>query len=153
MASNENKTVETMSEKELRELDAWIAEHVFNYVWARDTAWIRSDFPRGSMFRKGTKCLVEKVCKELSWSKLTGGEAFAPDRYHHVPHYSTNAAAAMMVLEKCLSKVRDLTMAEYEDLESFNGYRVYGRSGEAIAETLPLAICLFAKKLFCKEGK
>lgn len=64
-----------------------------------------------------------------------------------VARYTTNPAAAMMVLEKCaeIAEIRlkkrnggDWIVAKYEDISQL----------WATAPTLPLAICLFAKQLF-----
>lgn len=75
------------------------------------------------------------------------------------PHPTTDPAAAMEVLKKCAEQSEILAgnvmVAKYRDLENFEGWRValdvYGMATykiDVVSETLELAICLFAKKLF-----
>lgn len=108
---NSIKTLEKiMNEKEMRELDAWIAEHVMGL--SMEEQFGNPDNPiRGTI---------------------------TP------PNYTTNPAAAMLVLEKCLTMADELEIRLCYDCE----YKVFDWSKAAKAETLPLAICLFAKKLF-----
>jgi len=56
-----------MIDKEMRELDAWLAEHVFGWVWVRDYKW--DDFDR----LKPYKQLVDprrfdlELCEVAGW--------------------------------------------------------------------------------------
>jgi len=112
---------------ELRELDAWIAENVMGVI------------------------IVKVRCRDKS-------EVICPD----VKRYTTDPAAAMEVLKKCGYKIQG---RDYP--RGFGHYfvRVYfaeiahewcvclgnEKSDSSIygqAETLEIAICLFAKKLF-----
>ncbi len=107
-----------MNEKELRELDAWIAEHVMGYE--NDVIYkqfyIHPDHPNG---------INKSDCK-----------------------FSTDRAAALQVLEKCAEKL--------DDPDKFNPGIKITKCGDGWwfdsqkYETLPLGICMFAKKLFSK---
>ncbi len=108
--------MKTLTEKELRELDA---------LMHSICGWTYDD---------SRKC----------WHK-NGYWTAEPDRY------TTDPAAGMMVLEKCAGlleggvkikhhKDGKWTISKFEDLDPV----------WSAAETLPLAICLFAKKMFTK---
>jgi hypothetical protein len=98
-----------MTQKELRELDAWVAENVIGWHLT-DIDMTSEDYPR----------------------------------------YTTDHAAAMEVLKKCAFGNR--ITCWYSDgtwnVDNLRGYASYEH--EAQAETLELAICIFAKKLFSK---
>ena len=119
-----------MTEKELRKLDAWIAEHVFEWT---DIEFFQPpcdvmEEPNLPFWRG-----VQKAC--LLWQS--------------VPCFTTDPAAAMMVLEKCFEKYYGIVINFEPNSKTFvcwYGHPVVG----TYAETLPLAICLFAKKLFSK---
>ena len=93
-----------MSEKQLRKLDAWIAEHVFGFDMAKTSV-------------------------------------------DDIEHYTTDPAEAMQVLEELL------ILHNGEPFEIWRGGSGMWHLGKSKAETLPLAICLFAKELFAKEEK
>jgi len=103
-----------MTEKELRELDAWIFERIFGGALA-----------------------------------LTGS-------HYPLPHYTTDPAAAMAVLEKCLAKISTGSLEIYQGADEGPEYRPIFCIGKmpteevVMDESLTLAICLFAKKLFEK---
>ena len=118
-----------MTTEELRELDAWIAENLFGmkHDW-RNCHWCQSSDPYA----------------------LNNG---------HFQRYTSDPAAAMEVLKKLSSKCEEMS----GDLVISSGgiwtvgiqrYAEYGGAEEidplCEAETLELAICLFAKKLFVK---
>lgn len=64
-----------------------------------------------------------------------------------VDAYSTDPAAAMRVLEKCAEKLMQETGLSIYKITT--GYAICCDDTEdIIAETLPFAICLFAKQLF-----
>lgn len=109
-----------MKTTELRELDAWIAFHV----------------------TQKTTSLI-KINESNCWL---------------VPRYSAEGDAAMAVLEKCAEKTSvsitkdadekfsvEWWIAEPKGIAPIEGSRWHQI---VTAQTLPLAICLFAKKLF-----
>ena len=98
-----------MSEKQLRELDAFIAEHVFGFDMAETSV-------------------------------------------DDIERYTTDPAAAMLVLEKCCDKLEGFEITVWRGEKWHCGLRK-GNTVHQKADTLPLAICLFAKELFAKEGK
>jgi hypothetical protein len=142
-----------MNEKEMRELDAWIAEHVMGWKWFAFP-------PVTDGTRKWTILL-----KTSSWQRRQGGkQVSAPHKNDEidigsVPQYTTDPAAAMEVLRKIGEEMGGRTY----------GLRIHGPSAEfkvhfwtvtddefdveANAPTLELAICLFAKQLFSKEAQ
>ena len=115
-----------MSETELRELDAWIAEHVFGFKKTR------RDFD----------------------SAITGYGFDANNKFAVLPSPTTSPDDAMKVLEKCCDE-RFATSIQKNKV-SWKVSRIYWgpfrmhESEVTFAETLPLAICLFSKKLFSK---
>ncbi len=109
-----------MTETEMRELDAWIAEHVIG--WSYEVT--------GSDPTEDGYCWFDENRKFPC----------------ELPHYSTDPAAAMQVLEKCAE--RSAIMIIKDDgcvVAQINGKRL-----TADGPTLPLAICQFARKLFEK---
>lgn len=133
-----------MTKKELRELDAWIAEHVMGYLWL----WrIHYGDPLKAIFKS-----AESASEYANdWQEVT--ESNNPkNRFagwnSNVPFYTTDPAAAMEVLKKCL----DFTWIGFgKKLTSENLYSLTDRMIiDSKSETLELAICLFAKKLFTK---
>lgn len=148
-----------MKEEKLRELDAFIAEHVMGFKWARDCAKFRSDSPRGSQFKQGTRALIEKLELERGkrqdwngWGKSKGNEPLAPNWRFNIPHYTTDPAAAMMVLAKCLE--HGITILDSQVSPNIPRFTVCASSKpekyRAVADTLPLAVCRFAEQLFKK---
>lgn len=111
-----------MTANEMRELDAWIAENV--------------------MGRE-----VDLTNEHLINRYKDGGKSV-----ERLPQYTLDPAAAMMVLEKCLEKTEadDLSYIGKVGDEFIVGHEPL--KNETIADTLLLAICLFAKKLFEKKG-
>lgn len=119
-----------MTTQELRELDAWIAEHVMGW--------------------KITKyhCCGEQVER----LKPSSGDLHA-----NIRNYSptTDPSAAMDVLKKCSQMKFDVSINHFDAknlnlLIGLKEWSVLTIGFEAQAETLELAICLFAKKLFTK---
>jgi hypothetical protein len=111
------------TETELKELDAWIAEHVMGWE-----LWIAA--PDCPVYRTG-----DKDNPTQKWFKPT-----------------TKSSSAMMVLEKCCERLPlHVEIGKYG--ENWCVSRPDQDATEAvIAPTLPLAICLFAKALF-SNGK
>lgn len=148
--------------QELRALDAWVAEHVIGFVWARDTASARSDNPRGSKFRKGTRCLVppSSISSHLGWAKSKGNEPLAPAWDYYVPPYTSpsgtfnsDGCSPLDVLERCIRYA--FCEIEIDVKRTSEGpIRIEGGTMRdriiAIHESFPVAICLFAKQLFSK---
>lgn len=122
----------TTTEQELRELDAWIAEHVMGWkarkLNRRDL--INHLMPPQSI----TDGFGKYDADPMFQTNVTG-----------VPNYTTEPAAAMEVLKKCMD-MAVVTLFE----KAKGGYEVRWQQMSASAETLELAICLFAKKLFTK---
>jgi len=128
----------TMTPTELRELDAWIAEHLFGLkanirlLGSTETA---IGFTTNPYFLEG------------------GHEIEAIKQYCAAPNYTTDPAAAMMVLERCYEKSPQLSFCT---CKSPYGYKFWLPNNYSIAlnaETIPLAICQFAKNLFEKGTK
>ena len=152
-----------MTATELRELDAWIAEHVMEYI------------------RTETPDIWTKHDKTLFWIRKESGREKAgvfigqPYQPHNVEEYShewirfaptTEPAAVMEVLKKCgqmeirgtsfvcasFSNGNNSTMSTkghwHVGRLDGDGRWVAGEGDNAL--TLELAICLFAKKLFSK---
>ena len=131
--------MKTYTEKELRELEAWIAEHVMGYEERQ--CYNGSQRIEGQTFW---------VCK--------GRQVVAPsfNGKHRFPPFATDPAAAMQVLEKCAEMLRK-DCNSVEILRNTTGWAVCSLYRDGFgheehdtveAETLPLAICLFARKLF-----
>lgn len=114
--------MKTLTEKELRELDAFIAVHIFGWVPETRSTYAGEHNAKGYGLNK----------------HLHLGDK---DRYfqseYSFPHarYSTDPAYAMQVLEKCIEK----------DAYAVGAW-IRGMKGEF----LPTAIALFAKQLYSK---
>lgn len=113
-----------MTAQEMRELDAWIAEYVMGF----------------------RKCPMPDETGWIDDSKST-------NPYFPCFQPTTDPAAAMSVLERCLEKHGyGITIDVHDDA----GFSLVGNSPYVATnpdvgdETLPLTICLFAKKLFSK---
>ena len=123
-----------MTPTETRELDAWLMWLFPDFEW---TDWAKDDphyWQNTGQFGYSTKTAAK----------------FSP---------TTDHADAMMVLEKCVGKI-NVTISEVgtvfvvngRDWERLNaGNEIQPEYLTSEAETLPLAICLFAKKLFSKS--
>lgn len=126
------------TETELRSLDCFIAVNLFGW----------------DMTRKGWCASALRDCKE----NMDVG--FPPESIHlkscvqpHiVPHYSTNGADAMKVLERCIDRADAVLLAHLNQMTipAAPKFCVNGADINEGAETLPLAICLFAKALWSK---
>lgn len=131
-----------MSEKELRELDAWIAEHVMGWhkVKTGDNKSLCSVCGNG--FGERHKHYVPDF-----HSSTTGS----------VPFYHSDPAAAMQVLEKCVNELCEQDQEETVSVGMEVPYFVVektntSKSMRVEASTLPLSICLFAKQLFSNQN-
>jgi hypothetical protein len=118
-----------MSEQELRSLDAWIAEHVMGFV--------KEPYP-----------------DETGWKDKAG-------KYLNRFNPTIDPTAAIEVLKKCCDR-KTVAVVQAKD----GGWQIcllmlVGMTGamgwptqaiETEADTLELAICLFAKQLFATDG-
>jgi len=117
-----------MTIKQLRELDAWIAEHVMG--------WKQSNSDFCQLVTQSGEQVGEPVCDP--WSP------------------TTNPAAAMAVWQSCLEKVSTKSIETYIGVDESPEYRpvvcitMKEMKNTVMADTLPLAICLFAKEIFSK---
>ena len=114
-----------MKTDELRELEVWIGEHIF-----------------GGEITKTPHLATDVYMQTESDRRLM----MSP---YPVPRYTTDRAAAMEVLEKCCDKIGILELGRVK-VKPFNFCirATYVPELDVEAETLPLAICLFAKKLY-----
>lgn len=119
--------------RELRELDAWIAEQVFGWHKFKPHR-INNAF-----------CTV---CRKESGEAVDHYNAAFVMVSTTLPRYSTDPAAAMLVLEKCAGRVGDTI--RYRTLHGGHGLSCHELPFVVKAATLPLAICIFAKQLFSK---
>lgn len=141
--------MKTLTEKELRELDAWIAEHSKEYP----------DYH----IELNVFCL-----RLLGWKLIRPRSKFGPvlegvlhggEIYFSCPFVTRENDSAMQVLQKCAEKLFDSCEGTNICIsKSVDGWIVdeittgqdYGTLIASTAETLPLAICLFAKQIFSK---
>lgn len=121
------------TEKELRELDLFCAIKVFGYTKCR--TGFRLNASDGRTYYDGASLLW--------WADDCGAQSacWSP---------TTDPAAAMAVLEKCAEKTESseclyLGIVGKEWVVGLESMQI-----EAVARTLPMAICLFAKKI-CQE--
>jgi len=116
-----------MSDTELRELDAFIAEHVMEATWCGPNLLLAGEL----IFKKDRNALIT--------IGYPNGR-FTP---------TTDPAAAMEVLERCVSESPqhkiEILKAGDEWLLQYKDGCVYETAQDA---TLPLAICEIARKLF-----
>lgn len=121
-----------ISPKEFLNLDAWIAEHCMGW-------------------RQGKVSELD----DLGVFALRHDTIYIHNRGNSVKEFrpSTDPAAAMMVLEKCLENVE--VQIHHEDEGGYsvmceNSFKGPIEAHTDSPKTIPLAICLFAKQLFCK---
>ncbi len=116
-----------MKEAELRELDVWIAVNVFGWLYG--------------IGKSGKQCFWPPDCNtEKKRNKWIYGIS--------VPSFTTDTAAAMQVLEKCITGHTSIAINH-----GTTGWWVADCDKKkfwATGETLSLAICQFAKNLFSK---
>ncbi len=143
-----------MTTKELRELDAWIAENVMGWKWFRfrmkktGTAknagkgydrWQQLVQPNDTWHLQPKWGAIHQPQGEGNYLEVEGR--------NDVPHYTTDPAAAMEVLKKCQSETTVIIYASgAQPMSSICD----GNGILETAETLELAICEFAKALFSK---
>ena len=121
-------TVNELTKQQMNELDAWIAEHVMKWKCVETVYDLRSV--------RGT------------FAVSRSGDCYVPVRGNNIEmwHPTQNKAQAMEVLEKCITveNVAMITRSEVFWVSCYTG------SVSTAGETLPIAICLFAKKLFAR---
>lgn len=138
------------TETQLRDLDAWVAEHVMgcNLDWHR--GGLRDEPHCACGYTKDDK--PSGIVMPYPHAEYRGDGrhlgTFGPDPTR-LMHYSTDPAAAFQVLEKCAEKLMQETgLAIYK---TTTGYAICcDDTGDITAQTLPLTICLFAQQLFGK---
>lgn len=133
----------TTTEKNLRELDAWIAENVMGFTWQKLNRHDKINY------------LLPPP---------TGRFTYDPDPKNTnescAPNYTTDPAAAMEVLKKCCEKPNSRSPEIFRNAIHYQTWIIEdGEAGDALegfeylqveAETIELAICLFSKKIFSK---
>jgi hypothetical protein len=130
-----------------RELDALVAEKVMGWIWMRDPAcgegvYLRSPATVG-MLRP----------EYLAANRVDGYEGEIP---RSVPHYSTDIAAAWVIVEHLRKQGKALVVAVTQSEVCVDNYNIDGiplagwtwesPTCHASAETAPHAICLAALK-------
>lgn len=144
-----------MTPQEIRELDAWIAENVFNL--GATVGLVK----RGYFYRpnaQGYTALASEAgrftleeAKKHEWVK--GEEDDVTIVRWDAPRYSSDPAAAMEVLKRCLAVLEGYQVqigGTYEHYEVSSGNQL---TESVVAGTIELAICRFSKvnaKLFLK---
>ena len=124
-----------MKTDELRELEVWIGEHIF-----------------GGKITRTPHLATDVYMQTESDRRLM----MSP---YPVPRYTEDKAAAMEVLEKCVETVTSerlgldgvVVFSPHEQVMPEWTVRTRDESRGAViveGKTLPLAICLFAKKLY-----
>jgi hypothetical protein len=139
-----------MNEKELRDLDARIAENVFGMRFEA--------IPKRANEKQFHGCFVNHYSKAMGKAvKYPQGICIGsfesvrlPEKAiaQYAPHYTTDRAAAMEVLERCAQKTGTVVWFDAQKGE----WVVYNATigMQVAAKTLPLAICKFAQLLFSK---
>lgn len=127
-----------LTPEQKRELDCWIAENVMGLVSVGKDAEMRE--------RWLTK-EINAVINRISYDELRRHYLYA------VPKFTTSPADAMAVLQVCSKKVPLHLEVGCSGEHWFVGRPDQDASETVMASTLPLAICLFAKALYGKDGK
>lgn len=125
-----------MTPAELRELDAWIFENIIG----------------GALSLCSRYCPTCRQCVVPHETTSDGRHSLCGALLHcDFPHYTTDGAAALEVLAKCLEKtsVQIIECAGYIVTDVV----LDGWTNSADADTIPLAICLFSKRLFNYEHR
>lgn len=123
-----------MTNEQLRELDAWIAEKVIG----------RKSVAKISMLDDDSTFHYRKDI----------GEVFVHHAGNNVRYFhpTSDPAAAMMVLEKCIEKTQvELTTVASGEYRIRDLAATRGEYFTTFEKSLPLAICLFARELFKEE--
>lgn len=136
---------------ELRELDAWIAEHVMeakNFVGVKKRGyWYRPNAHGYTDRQSEAWHMTREEAKKHEY--LRGDEPVVICEFD-TPSYTTDPAAAMMVLEKSIELLNYFTIGKEGDVFIFESRQINGKRIVVKSETLPLAICLFAKQVLTR---
>jgi len=139
-----------MTTTELRELDAWIAEHVMGWAWYR----FRMKMKSGKGFHRWQQlCPPDETWflqpKYDAVKQPQGIGKYQEDETDYSSiKFTTDPAAAMEVLKKIIEK-EDASVI-YAAPDGVSYILCSDDIPDTYGETLELAICLFAKKLFTK---
>lgn len=120
-----------LRELDLRELDQWIAEHVFGW-----TRWnFNNGFTQHNYLEKKGKLRANKYRKR----------GFKPglELVNNFPHYSTDTVAAMEVLKACGEKQGYIDKICYA--------AGYWGLGIFVGKSLEHLICLYAQRVFTRN--
>jgi len=137
-----------ISEVEHAELSAWIAEHVFGYRWwsfnANGVKWCQLIPPS-----ERWPHIKRALWKSRRHRKRP--EGYSDETPGSIPRFTIDLAAALGVLEKCLER------NQLEFCKTVDGvFHIIGLDFDeettAEANTLPLVICLYARKCFAAKG-
>lgn len=164
-----------MKTEEFRELDAWIAVNLFGWEWlaryTRSNSESDTEFARRAIFPPVSDEWIRFNYIGAQWWPANMSEPLFSDwdrccverdddningqfRKYGLPKYSTDPAAAMDVLKKCLTSQMELGFGDPMISKDGNNYwiRTNGKNGhiEGEGETLELAIAKFAKQLYSK---
>lgn len=116
-----------MNDQELRELDAWIAEHVMGWTKWEGSGWLHA----GCMDANGIK-----------W--LSGG-------YEIEFQPTIDSGQSMDVLKRCGERMPNFHIGAPQGSSLKNWMITWNYDENTVeSETLELAICLFSKQLFSK---
>src|SRR6202012_3498780 len=122
-------------------LDAWIDRHLF-----QGGQFVRL-MKRGLWYRPDAKGYTSDVGEAGRYTLDEAMKLIHPDdepvtmHKFPVPHYSTDPAAAMQVLEKCLSTKLAFGATLQSTPSGFAVSMAIAGHYNSTAETLPLAIC------------
>ncbi len=112
-----------MTTQERDELRDWIHVNVFGWTPCKEAA-----YPQRKAFEKDGEIMI----------------------HGDHPDYPTDPAAALLVLEKCLTRFTGSIQIWDSSVSVVKTYKVGALDFDVTAETLPLALCQFAKKLYSK---
>lgn len=129
---------------EMIKLDAWIAEHVMG-IAMENVSWY---CPKCRSIVHPTKVSPEKTHDARAFG--CGSEL-----HFDIPHYTTDPAAALEVLKKCVEYAKEKFGCSIILTDTMNGYCI-GVTGlnpinPSCANTWEHSICLFAHQLFSKS--
>lgn len=153
-----------MKTTELRELDAWIAENVMGWAWFR---FRMKKINTASNAGKGYDRWQQLIPPNEKWhlqpkydaiKQPQGMGRYLEDETDYSSiKFTTDPAAAMEVLKKCIEIYGAATIyGGATEPKVFTVHVANPKASKAAyveSETLELAICLFAKKLFGKDAK
>lgn len=129
-----------LSEKQLRELDVWIAEHVMGFKSTKTPDDAFDSNERLSFSGSASRRFMVSTTYQYN----------GKGKWWHQWHYyepTTDPAAALEVLKKCY---QTLSICSCKTPNGFKFWFPSEYNSAIESEALELAICLFAKKLFSK---